>query len=159
MAAAPRRRPRKRADRPGNHEDNLVMERKDAATNRRLILSAIGTVERKSDEIAAMVGIAGQTVRRHLRIMHKLGMVHIKRRFRHHIKWDALWLAGPGEDAPIPPPIDNAERVRRARIKRELDGEAFVRRKNQLTKYGLLARAPRSDPAAAWINSPGGNNV
>lgn len=147
------KRKRKNPARAGNHESNLVMERKDAATNQRLILAFIAEHERCANEIASMVGVAGQTVRRHLRFMHARGLVHIKRRYRSHIKWDAMWLAGPGEDAPIPAPIDNAERVRRARIKRELDAEAFIRRRNELKKHDLKRRAPRADAAASWLHN------
>ena len=148
-----RQRPPQRPDKPGNHEANLRMERKDAETNQRLILAVIQEHERGAVEIAAMVGIAAQTVRRHMRFMHKQGRVHIKRRYRTHIKFDPLWLAGPGEDAPIPERIDNAERMRRARLKRQIDPEAAIQRRSELVRHGLKRRAPRADPAAAWINS------
>ena len=113
----------------------------------------IGDIARPAHEIETLTGISAITVRRHLRFMHAEGRVHIGRWYRGHIKYDRMWLAGAGKDAPKPEWLTVAQRAERARERLATDPEAVIRLRERERRRWIRRRAPRPDPAAAWMTN------
>lgn len=143
-------RPRLNPDLPANHEANLRMERKDAQTNQRLILQALGDQALMPTEIAALVGIAVVSVRRHIRFMHSENRVHIARWMRSS-NYVPCWAAGSGTDAPRPRRRTDAERMRDYNALIKLDPEKHMRALERYRSYRAKKRKLRADTAARWM--------
>lgn len=142
--------PRPNPDLPAIHKQNLRMERKDAQTNQRLILQALGDQALMPTEIAALVGIAIVSVRRHIRFMHSRGHVHIRRWMRAS-NYVPCWAAGQGEDAPRPPRRTDAERMRAYHALIKLDPERHMHLLEYQRAYRTKRRKMRPDKAAWWM--------
>lgn len=133
-------------------------QRKDSNTNRRLILASL-TIPRGAKEIAAVVGVSSVTARTHLKVMHAAGEVHIARWFKaSRFVWERIFAIGPGQDAPKPSRMTQQERSRAYAARRRLDPELQMQRDISRQAYELRHRAPRADPAAAWLTISGGNH-
>lgn len=125
--------------------------RKDSCTNRTLILRALD-IPRSAKEIATVTGITCVTARSHLKQMLAARQVHITRWVKvSRFVWERIFAAGPGRDAVKPSRLTQEERNRRAAERRRLDPELAIRREKSAELYLLTHRAPRPDPAAAWI--------
>lgn len=97
------------------------------AEREQQILLALGASPATADQLAADLGVTRPWVTRILGRLHREKRVHVlnyKRSEKARGPWAAIYAAGEGEDAPVPPRMSSADyqRERRARLRAEQAG-------------------------------------
>lgn len=116
-----------------------------------LILKALEAGTQSVDEAHARIGFGHRdSIRRAMRSLHARQQVHVRGwRRREGGRLEALYAVGSGRDAPRPVALTNAQKAKRWRDSLQDDARDKLLARKRLDRR---LKAPRPDPAAAWIN-------
>lgn len=103
-------------------------------------------------EVAAMAGVNAATMRRHIDMLHNVGLVHIGRWTRVKHVYEMLWRLGPGIDAPKPAPMTVAQRNAKRALLVKIDPDAAESQRIAHRRYHVRTKLkPKRDPLVAAL--------